>query len=216
MNTKRTKKVSKFMSDCTAGSRENVLDFQMSWVLRTGANLNEAVERPNLYKHCRAILLRLIGFEKEQWDSIRVTEVKVWKQWKKIDVLANVFIKINNKEERHVLLIEDKAYTNMSLRQRDVYPLIVKEEYDGYGIGNTPEDIKWRNYILHQYVITCFDAGDDNKDLEVFCKDTDWKVVPFVELLDKTLDTTTESDMFDDFWFTKWTLIPEKCKSKKY
>ena len=92
-----------FMHDDSYSNQgyEHMLDFQMSWILRVAASKERSQNNFILYKRCFDVLMKLI--EKSPNDKVEVISVNVWKQWKRIDVLANVMIKCNDKEERHLL-----------------------------------------------------------------------------------------------------------------
>lgn len=113
---------SKFMADCTKNDKgkEAIMSFEVSWILRVAADKTEQKARPILYRKCNEILFKLLGICES--NDIIIKEIKVWKEWDNIDVLANVIITVNGKEERHVIVIENKIYTKMKVNQRDDYP----------------------------------------------------------------------------------------------
>lgn len=193
-------KTSAFMSDCTEGERETILDFQLSWVLRNVINNDIKGRFPRLYYQCLFLFKKLLDPE-NFWKGkkIEILDIKSFKQWKKIDLIVNVKLRINNNEEFHVMLFENKYASEMTERQRDINPLIVKKEYDSYGF----------NYTLHQYLITCRDR-DNIESYIVFCKNTDWKVYSIEDLIDSNI--ITESDLFNEFWLYSWNLVPEDYK----
>ena len=180
---------------------EHMLDFQMSWVMRVAANKDIQKSNPILYKRCFDILMKLI--EKEECENVEVCNVYVWKQWKYIDVHANVEIVCNGKKEKHVVILEDKAYTKIHDDQLLRYEETIAEEYDNN------DDLKDYSKHKHYWVITFF--GYDKKGYEYkyevldrMCKDyyPNWKVLSFEDILDDT--TPTGSEHFDDFWIYKW------------
>ena len=180
---------------------EALLDFEMSWVLRVCANQDEARFRPYLYHQCRKILKELTGIGINKC----VEEVKVWKQWKYIDVLAEIRVK---DEGLHILVLEDKAYTGMSEKQRDVYPRIVFDYYANQKV-----------YSYHFCVIAFWDSDTDEnkakmKALKSFAEESSsgfednqncrWQVFSTSDLPDWAVNNYTESDLFNEFWFAKW------------
>ncbi len=177
--------------------REAILDYEISWVLRITAENKEKGNRPKLYSQCMHILCKLLGIES---NSIEVLDVKVWKQKKDIDIFSTIILKNNGKEERYVLLTEDKVYTSMRENQRDVYPQIAKDWCDS--------NSGWSNCKLRLCAITCHDCGSPghNKLVE-FCKQSSkWEWHPFSieELPDDSTEELTESDLFNEFWLTNW------------
>ena len=191
---------SKFMSDSTKGSggREAVLDFELSWVLRMAADEETGATRPLLYHQCRTIFAKLFGIE----GPFVINDVKVWKQYDEIDLWIESHITINGQLEKHAMIIEDKAYSEMKVHQRDDYPLRALSYYQGLE--------EWADLHFHQCVVTCHDPGDGgNEQLNDFCKGTNWKIYSIVELPDWDCPEKTESDLFNEFWFTSWNPIED-------
>ena len=187
------------MSDHSEGDHglEALLDYQLSWVLRMAADR----ECPPKLKHqCRYILFNLLGIEDS--DTIEIREVKVWKQWRYVDLVADIYLIEDGIENLHVLMLENKAYTRMYKHQRDDYPQRVKDAYNTY-----PQYEKYRNnYDLHQVLVTCFDKEHSMyKELEQFISEgKGWSIRSIEELPDWTVEDMPESDLFNDFWFNDW------------
>lgn len=176
-----------FMSDCSEGDygKEALLDYEMSWVLRLCAEKN--VPNDKLKKNCLAIMSELLDIEPALKPG-DVTQVKVWKQWQRIDLIAEITIN----GVLHVLALEDKAYTFMKEDQRESYPKTVREWYAGKGI---PKD------NFHFVVITMFESEQEEfKQLEQFVKSSPWTVMPAWEFGCKA----TGNDLFDEFWINEW------------
>lgn len=195
MGTSQVSMLMKDDSESTSG-RETILDYELSWVLRMAA---EPSCPPLLKRQCRHILLTLIN-EKDSNDEI--LEVKTWKQWNNVDLIADIYVKKNGVTELHVLLVEDKAYTSMKENQRDDYPIIVREAYDTYECYK-----QYRGkYILHPVLITCFEADSPGYNkLSNFIANSlneKWSIFSVGNLPDgKEL---TESDLFNEFWLKSW------------
>lgn len=199
---------SKFMSDHSEGDHglEAILDYELSWVLRMAADGDCKEKQPKLYYQCRHILFKLLGIDSSK--DLVIEKVYVWKQWKYIDIVADIYLVENGVRTLHVLMTEDKAYTPMSVKQRDTYPEIVKEAYDNY-----PQYTDYRNsYQLHKVLVTCFppkpyNEGDYDgyKAYNEFLNGFDgWSVLSIEELPDWNVNEMTESDLFNDFWFNNW------------
>ena len=174
---------------------EHMLDFQMSWVMRVAANLEVKKKNPNLYNRCRGILLKLI--QKTHEDNVEVSEVHVWKQWKRIDVIAEVKVLCNGKEEKHVVVLEDKAYTMIHDDQLRRYEAIVNDEYD--------DKEEWKGLQKHFWVITFFGDYENKYPIlrrMVETKDSNWNLISFETILEDI--TPTGNEQFDDFWIHNW------------
>lgn len=193
-------KKSAFMSDCTEGERETILDFQLSWMLRNVINYNIKEKQPKLYYQCMFLFKKLLDPD-NIWSGkqVKLLDIKTFKQWKKTDLLVNVRLMVDKVEEFHVLLFENKYASEITDSQRDYNPLKVKEEYDSYGF----------DYTLHQYLITCRELNNIESYI-VCCQNTDWKVYSIEELIDPNIET--ESDLFNEFWLYSWDLVPEDYK----
>ena len=194
--------VSFFMHDDSTNNQgyEHMLDFQMSWVMRVAASNEVDKKNPVLHKRCFDILMKLI--EKSHLDRVEVKSVNVWKQWKHIDVLAEVIILCNGHEERHLVVIEDKAYTKIHDDQLNRYEETIKNQYDW--------DDASRDFVKHFWVITFFgynEAGDYEDNywiLKSMCDaaNADWRLLSYDDILED--DSPTGSEHFDDFWIYEW------------
>lgn len=179
---------------------EALLDFEISWVLRVCANQNEQRLRPHLYHQCRFIMEKLTGISLDTF----VSEVKVWRQWKCIDVIAEIYVG----DILHVLVLEDKAYTSMRPNQREEYPKRVFEHYS--------KEYPDSEVLYHFCVITFFEEHEDGfkslkfnfKNGEGFGpkKEYHWDVFSAMDLPDWDVLDYTESDIFNEFWFAQWSI----------
>jgi len=82
-------KVSLLMKDSSEGDsqKETMIDFILSWTLRRSMQ-QYSKEKPILYQYCRKILGKLINIA--MTDDVQVISVETWKQWKYIDLWANI------------------------------------------------------------------------------------------------------------------------------
>ncbi len=195
---------SKFMADCSDNDlgKEAVLSFQISWILRNVVDRELQHEKPILYSKCRSILFTLLQMAD---DNQEILDVKVWKEWaldkhNRVDVIANVKLRNADQEESwHILLIENKVYTSLKENQISDYPRKVKEEYDS--------NPYFTGYTLHQCISTC-QEGKTLQDVKNLCMNTAWKVYEYYDLVDWENDPLTESDLFNEFWYSTWDRIP--------
>ena len=195
---------SKFMSDHSEGDHglEAILDYELSWVIRMAADNDCKNKQPNLYYQCQHILFKLLDIKDSK--NIVIDHVNVWKQWSYIDLVADIYLIENGVKTLYVLMTEDKAYTPMSIKQRDEYPKTVREAYENY-----PRYAEYRGkYKLRKVLVTCFSSDPEEygyKAYKEFVKDSDgWRVLSIDELPDWNADEMTESDLFNDFWFNNW------------
>lgn len=179
-------------SKCDHG-KETMLDYELSWVIRLAADREQCKGNEALYTKCRAILGKLL--EEKRVGEYCVESVNVRKQWKRIDLIANVVLKNNGALENHVIIVENKAYTQLRDNQL-AYSEIVNDEYGSY--PDRTECIK------HFWVITCFDS-DKSGYIELVnkCQGTCWKSIALTDLQDNTEPLTGEA-LFDEFWLKSW------------
>lgn len=178
-----------FMKDDSENNQgyEHMLDFQMSWVMRIPSDLRIKDKNPNLYKRCYEVLMKLIG--KNEVDN--VVSVRVWKQWKRIDVIAEIEVESDGKKEKHVVIIEDKAYTMIHDDQLNRYKETVSDWYCD------------KDFKPHYWVITFYSPGEDGyKTLDSMCKKAKWELLSYDNVLEDY--TPTGSELFDEFWINEW------------
>lgn len=188
-------KKSLFMQDSWHSNHgyEAMLDFQMSWLMRLAAENN--IEKPLLHKISKDVLLRLLEIDNEGKQNVEIVKVEVWRQWKSIDVVAEVTIKVNGLIEQHLVVIEDKAYTMVHNNQLTRYRQTVEETY-----GDTRKP--------HYWLITFFDENQKNKyeALKADCDIANWNFLSFYDVIgwkDGEFPDT-ESDLFNEFWLREW------------
>lgn len=192
-----------FMNDDSEGDhgKEAMLDYQLSYLLRL-AGTSETGEEIG-----KRTLMKLLGkkIQLDQYgyvDNIFVDSVKVWKQWQHIDLIAEVDAYfgsvLEQKHEKHVIVIEDKAYTGIHDDQLNRYKQDVEAWY------------KDKDFQIHYWVITFFDNDTDGfKSIANQCKeaDGDWKCLSFgdvVDLTDEELQRGTHNEILDEFWVKNW------------
>lgn len=193
-----------FMNDDSEGDygKEAMLDYQLSYLLR----LADKNVRGTGDEISRRTLMKLLEKEVhlDQWgdvdyELINNVTVKVWKQWKHIDLIVEVEGDFADGKEKHVIVIEDKAYTGIHDDQLNRYTQDVEEWY------------KNKDFKIHYWVITFFDNDTDGfKAIANQCKDAnrDWKCLSFgevVDLTDKELQKGTYNEILDEFWVMKWS-----------
>ena len=192
-----------FMNDSSEGDhgKEAMLDYQLSYLLRLAdKNVHEIGDEIS-----KRTLLKLL--EKEvhldtwgdvDYELINNVSVKVWKQWQHIDLIVEVEGNFADGDEKHVIVIEDKAYTGIHDNQLDRYVQDVEAWY------------KDKDFRIHYWVITFFDNGTDGfKAIADQCKEAngDWKCLSFedvVDLTDKERQRGTSNDILDEFWVKNW------------
>ena len=179
------------------GHAEPVMDYVISWCLRR-ADVICKDEKPILYSHCRFMLGKLLSIKNT--DDVIFSNVKVWKQWEKIDLRVEVDVEQRGEITKHALLIENKYYTGLhdttdtdgkKRNQLEVY----KKEFDAH--YNSQSEKLQKHYAL----ITCLERNDSKFEQYRIAKDFGFNLFSFYELLEN--DIQTESDLFNEFWY-RW------------
>ncbi|MDE6174136.1 MAG: PD-(D/E)XK nuclease family protein [Duncaniella sp.] len=174
------------MVDSTSvdGKAEFVMDYIISYTLRSCQN----EDMPKFRMASRAILFNLLGIED---DGQEIVSVKVWKQWRQIDLTVEVILSMNGEDKKYAILIEDKYYTAPHNNQLARYKEIFNSHYDA--------DVEKR-YVL----ITAIYRDDENFD-KCYANVTQdgFTVFSLKELLAAN-QGNTESDIFNQFWLGDW------------
>ncbi len=192
-------KESRLMTDHSLGDKgkEFVLNFELSWVLRMVTDENYINDKPIFSLYSKFLLFKLI--ELPFPNSTKVTEVKVWKEWKDIDLIAEITINNGGKDEKHILMVENKVYTDMKVWQRDEYPERIKAFKEFRNIDNAAP---------HMVLLSCTDDDAKFKELESFCQNSNWKVLSIYDII-LDLNQETESELFNEFWIYNWNRLTD-------
>ena len=193
-----------FMCDDSEGNhgKEAMLDYQLSYLLRlanTSDNGNELAKRTLMKLAGKTPILDSYG----NVDNLYIESVKVWKQWQYIDLIAEVeadwdWINSPFNTEKHVIVIENKAYTKIHDDQLSRYSEIVEDYY------------KDQEVQIHYWVITFYDRDTEEfESIATQCREAkgDWKCLSFEEFLDLTEEERnkgTYNEIIDEFWVKKW------------
>lgn len=193
---------SMFMNDESEGDhgKEAMLDYQLSYLLRLantyefGSELGKRVLMQLMEKEYK---LDKYGY----LDDVDFISVKVWKQWQKIDLIAEIEVDLGKYEsciEHHVIVIENKAYTGIHDDQLSRYNQVVEDWY------------KDKDVEKHYWVVTFYD--NDTKEFETIsnqCQEAkgQWKCISFDDVADLTDEeriSGTGNEIIDEFWIKRW------------
>lgn len=191
-----------FMNDDSEGDhgKESMLDFQLSYLLRIANSYefgNELAKRV-LTKLIEETPQMSAGLFDENVPDLLVESVKVWKQWQRIDLTAEIDADCGNGMKHHIVIVENKAYTGIHDDQLSRYAEIIEDYY------------KDKDVQIHYWVITFFDNGSDNyESIANQCKEAkgNWKCISFEDLVDLTeyeRQNGTHNQIVDEFWVKYW------------
>ncbi|MPQ46988.1 hypothetical protein GCQ56_08160 [Marinifilum sp. N1E240] len=184
--------------DTTDNGKETILDYNLNWILRCGADhYAKADEKINTYG--RNFILALLygknvkdGYEldNKKYQSYRIISVDTWRQWEQIDLIAEVVIQTPETTEKYVISIENKMYTSIGNGQLEKYKCIVDEYYKD-------NDYK----PIHVFI----KAEEVNQEEIQKCKDNEYKWLTFYDIINCVKITQkTGNYLFDEFWFRYW------------
>ena len=164
-------RMSLLMSDSSTGdsNKETMLDFILSWTLRRAQSCYSN-EKPMLYRYCREILFNLL--EINNLNGIEVESVETWKQWERIDLHANIQLRMSDgSKQYHTLLVENKVYTMTREGQLAKYKKLFTETY---------KDTEYAGH-MHFVLITCFESTDSpSRILEADCEKNGYRFDQYI------------------------------------
>ena len=179
------------------GHAETMMDYVLSWSLRCTKYPFIKDNKPLLYHYCKYMLCTLID-RLQDMSNITIDDVRVWKQEQYIDLWVEVDLHIDNREEHHAILIEDKYYTGVHDDQLARYIQIFEELY------NDKEKYPRRN--LHYVLITCLYSDNIHyAPLAQTAKENGFKIYQLYDIVDNSLGyKETESDIFNELFLRDW------------
>lgn len=188
-----------FMTDDSEGDhgKESMLDYQLSYLLRVANTYEDGSEL------AKRVLMKMIGETPETnsygWvENLNLKSVKVWKQWQRIDLIAEVEADCGSGMKHHVIVVENKAYTGIHDGQLSRYAETIEDYY------------KDKDVQMHYWVITFFDSSTKNYEaIANQCKEAKghWKCTSFEDLIDLTEEERqkgTYNQIIDEFWIKNW------------
>lgn len=188
------------MDNSSSDSKELIIDFMLSWTFRMSTVYDDGYN--NVVKdYCIKILSKLmfddINRIIENYKGIK--SVKTWKQWQRIDLLAEVeLIDFDNIVSKHVLVIENKGYSSLHGDQLNRYKEIVKNEYLGTDFEKNIHYVYFSINERHKIsddILICNEAGF----IPYAMDDVQSSIWPTMEALKKT-----GHEIFDEFWICQW------------
>ncbi|MDR0419948.1 MAG: PD-(D/E)XK nuclease family protein [Prevotellaceae bacterium] len=185
---------SKFMN--WGQKNEATLSHFVAWTLKCATVEGAEEYGRKLSNYSKEILFFLLfGEEKyrERLANYSVESVEVWREWNRIDVLAE--ITLSNKK-KYVLCIELKTYSHTNERQLQSY----KEACKWY--ENNNKEIDEKRFIL-------LGAWDDNLpqfDQEL-CNKFGFSIYSFADIASEIFNSEIANSgekLFDEFWTGYW------------
>lgn len=179
------------------GHAETIMDYVLSWCLRCTKYPCIKDNKPILYQYCKYMICKLID-RLQDMSNIEIDDVRVWKQERYIDLWVEVDLLVDNKKEKHAILIEDKYYTGVHDDQLMRY----KQIFDKYYAEKTDYPQKNRHYVL----ITClYNVDAHYESLATAAYDAKFDIYHLYELADSSLSyKESESDIYNELFIRNW------------
>jgi len=185
-------KPSFFYDNSERDEAEILLDFYLSFTLRC------AVEHPNINPLVREYARRVLFFlmqdeiSYEMTDQVKIIDVRTWKQWERIDLVAEVEIEVAGELKYYAIIFENKLFTSAHHDQLNRYKICTENYYVKHPVKS--------NYKRLYLFVTCHDDIPE-PDLEA-CIEADYRAISFQDIRYSIgSDTRTGDTLFDEFWF---------------
>jgi hypothetical protein len=192
------KKHSFFMKDKQNSDKiESLVDAFLSWTLQCcDTSKVERYNNSKLHEYSKRITSVLLFGNPDELNKYEILSVETWRQWKSIDLCAEVFLKNKEtqKDEKYALLIENKGYSSTHSDQLARYKTIFENHYKDKGFKSEFIYFSCKDNLNDTEKKDCMEAGyraytmDQVFDLANPNKDWDY----------------TGNALFDEFWFTTW------------
>lgn len=188
----------------TDNGYESIQDFFISWALRCSHPKYKNIN-PLIVEYSQRILHALIETTNigndihipayEERENYEIIDVKTWRQWKFIDLIAEVHIKKENGEtELIVLNIENKWYSPLKEHQLTQPIESIKEYYNG------------KNYRLVNIALFCDEEKKSAHHLDM-CEKHGYVFQSVEHLISHRCTFNlerTRHDLFDTYWIDSW------------
>lgn len=184
-------KPSLFYDNSERDEAETLLDFYLSYTLRSSIENHPRIN-PMVNEYAKKVLFCLFGDDIEYNNNIQIKEVRTWKQWERIDLVAEVDLIIDEQAVSYAFIIENKLYTKNHHGQLDRYKESALNFYT-----NHKEKSHFR--ILYRFITCHEEVSPEDKEA---CEKAEFKHLTFQDLRDSlNSDSRTGDGLFDEFWF---------------
>ena len=177
-----------FKDDSDSMKYEEVIDFYMSWTIRCADKIYKS-EFPVINLSANLILSRLMFDKDEKGQFLKdkiVSNVKVWKQHKNIDL----WVELEIEEKKYALIIEHKMYSKIQPQQLERYKEIAIEYYED----------KVSFEIIYIFLRPDYEI-DKLKGESKQCIACGYRYLNLEQLQDTLPSVKTGNDLFDEFWY---------------
>ncbi len=173
----------------------------LAWTLKCATKEGEEEYGKVLNDYSKKILFYLLFGKayKDKMNMYSVKDVKVWREWQKLDIRAEVYLVDNNQKDTKIaLFVELKLHTHTSERQLEGY----KKASADYGYANKGFEERFVLLGVWDDAVSKVDAG--------YCQNQGFAFLTFENILNDVFteggDTFVSSGnvIFDEFWTGYW------------
>ena len=177
---------------------EAIQDFYLSWTIRCAEKQYEKIDS-RLHQYAKAIVYALIhgkneegSFVCQQKGSFEVTKVRAERQWKFIDLLAEVETIEDGQAKKYVINIENKWYSSIREGQLEKSKKHVEFEYGNQEIS-----------LIHLIIFGDYEKLK-NPSIKALCTEKGYIYLTIEDLQDfaniKKIGATG-NELFDEYWY---------------
>jgi|JI7StandDraft_1071085.scaffolds.fasta_scaffold160406_3 hypothetical protein len=181
--------------------QETLQDFFICWTLHCAAEKYRAVDE-KVQQNSSKIVFTLINGKNDAQsgifyldelltDDFKVIDVSIRREYKQIDIVAEITTFENGKEMKYLLNIEDKYYTRIGHDQLEKAINNIKNEY------NSKPEFTQRNLVI--FSDDCIIKSDPTQ-LDK-CKENGYTLLSIDSIHDCVDLVETDNALFDEFWF---------------
>ena len=180
------------------GRYEATMSHFVAWTLMCASKEGATEYGEKLSNYGKEILFFLL-FGKENYrnelENWSVKSINVEREWKGVDILAEVTL---SNEKKYVLLVEIKAYKHVEKSQLEKYKTAYEQHYEKEGVNE-------KFVVLGAWANDKYSATDKK-----YCDDCGFSIYTFQNIVEdifsedgKTFESSGNC-LFDEFWVGKW------------
>lgn len=163
---------------------EGAMDIFISWTLRCAQQ--NATDNPLVNDYSKRILFLFLFDDMAAYPDWKVKSVQTKKQWKYIDILADLtLVSHDGTELNYALVIENKYYSNLTDNQITRYQETVQTHYSAHSAKTVVVAVDDCKYNIYQPVC-------ERVEVSLYNVDQISKMLP---------QERTGSELFDEFWY---------------
>lgn len=180
-----------YKEENTDNGYEVIQDFYLSWVLRCSAE-EYNIDNNLVHKISKKITFKLLKINNP--EAVVIKSVKTWRQWRHIDLLAEIITLEDGKEKKYALNIENKWYSSVRDNQLEKNLTYFNAEYN---------DNDWEK--LNYLIFSDYEKKDEITEKKAY--DNNYSILTICDLQEEIGGIErTENTLFDAYWFWNYPI----------